>query len=74
MLTLQRTTLRRYSLCRTTALRQAWRRGQPVDVHACIYRIEDGLLRDLGARVGLVEALEVLEAAMAARQDRAIGA
>jgi carbonic anhydrase len=36
------------SLARTTVLRQAWKRGQPVDVHGWIYGIEDGLLRDLG--------------------------
>jgi len=39
------------ALCRTTSLRQAWQRGQPVDVHGWIYGIEDGLLRDLGERV-----------------------
>ena len=38
-------------LARTTVLRQAWRRGQSVDVHGWIYRIEDGLLRDLGVHV-----------------------
>jgi len=35
------------ALARTTVLRQAWKRGQPVDVHGWIYGIEDGLLRDL---------------------------
>ena len=39
------------SLCRTTVIRQAWRRGQSVDVHGWIYGVEDGLLRDLGVRV-----------------------
>jgi carbonic anhydrase len=39
------------ALSRTTVLRQAWKRGQPVDVHGWIYRVEDGLLRDLGERV-----------------------
>jgi carbonic anhydrase len=38
-------------LSRTTVLRQAWKRGQRVDVHGWIYSIEDGLLRDLGLRV-----------------------
>jgi carbonic anhydrase len=38
-------------LSRTTVLRQAWKRGQRVDVHGWIYGIEDGLLRDLGLRV-----------------------
>jgi carbonic anhydrase len=39
------------SPCRTTVMKQAWRRGQPVDVHGWIYGIEDGLLRDLGDRI-----------------------
>jgi carbonic anhydrase len=39
------------TLARTTVLRQAWKRGQPVDIHGWIYGIEDGLLRDLGERV-----------------------
>lgn len=36
------------NVCRTTAVQEAWRRGQPVSVHGWIYSIEDGLLRDLG--------------------------
>jgi carbonic anhydrase len=40
-----------HSLARTTVLRQAWKRGQQVDVHGWIYGIGDGLLRDLGVRV-----------------------
>ena len=39
------------ALSRTTVLRQAWKRGQAVDVHGWIYGVEDGLLRDLGERV-----------------------
>lgn len=46
------------SLCRTTALKQAWRRGQAVDVHGWIYGIEDGLLRDLGDTIASPEDLE----------------
>jgi carbonic anhydrase len=33
--------------CRTTIVRDAWRRGQPLAVHAWIYALQDGLLRDL---------------------------
>lgn len=36
------------NLCRTTVLRDAWKRGQPVAVHGWIYSISDGHLRDLG--------------------------
>lgn len=39
------------TLSRTTVLRQAWKRGQAVDIHGWIYGIGDGLLRDLGERV-----------------------
>ena len=36
-------------LARTTILQDAWRRGQPVSLHAWVYGLEDGLLRDLRA-------------------------
>jgi carbonic anhydrase len=39
------------SLSRTTVVKQAWRRGQAVDIHGWIYGIEDGLLRNLGSAV-----------------------
>lgn len=34
-------------VCETTVIRDAWARGQSVSVHAWIYRLEDGRLRDL---------------------------
>jgi carbonic anhydrase len=36
------------NVCHTTVVRDAWRRRQPLAVHGWIYRIEDGLIRDLG--------------------------
>jgi carbonic anhydrase len=36
---------------RTTIVEEAWRRGQPLTLHAWIYRLTDGLLRDLGYTV-----------------------
>jgi len=36
---------------RTTIVQQAWDRGQDLTVHAWVYRLTDGLLRDLGYRV-----------------------
>ena len=39
------------SLCRTTVMKEAWNRGQAIDVHGWIYGIEDGLLRVLGDRI-----------------------
>jgi carbonic anhydrase len=35
------------NVCETTIVRDAWERGQAVTVHAWIYRLDDGLLRDL---------------------------
>ncbi len=36
------------NVCRTTIVRDAWRRGQDVTVHGWVYGLKDGLLRDLG--------------------------
>lgn len=36
------------SLCRTTVMKDAWSRGDEVQVHGWIYGIQDGLLRSLG--------------------------
>jgi carbonic anhydrase len=36
------------NVCRTTIVQDAWARGQEVTVHALIYRLADGLLKDLG--------------------------
>ena len=36
------------NVARTTILQEAWRRGQSVAVHGWIYRLRDGLIRDLG--------------------------
>ena len=35
------------NVCETTIVQDAWDRGQSVTVHAWIYRLDDGLLRDL---------------------------
>ncbi len=35
-------------MCRTTIVQGAWRRGQPLTVHAWIYRLADGRIRELG--------------------------
>jgi carbonic anhydrase len=39
------------NVCRTTVLQDAWARGQRVTVHACVYGLKDGLLRDLNFNV-----------------------
>ena len=39
------------NVCETTIVQDAWARGQELAVHAWIYGLEDGLLRDLGFAV-----------------------
>jgi carbonic anhydrase len=39
------------NVCQTTVVREAWARGQPLDIHGWIYGIQDGLLRDLEATI-----------------------
>ena len=39
------------NVCHTTIVQDAWRRGQEVAVHGWIYKLADGLLRDLGTRI-----------------------
>ena len=34
-------------VCETTIVQDAWERGQSLTVHAVIYRLDDGILRDL---------------------------
>ncbi|MET0280107.1 MAG: carbonate dehydratase [Steroidobacteraceae bacterium] len=38
------------NVCRTTVVKDAWNRGQHVNVHGLIYSVADGLLRDLKFR------------------------
>jgi carbonic anhydrase len=45
------------NVCRTTIVQDAWRRGQPLSVHGWIYRLQNGLVRDLGLSVSRDEAL-----------------
>jgi len=36
-----------FNVCRTTIVRDAWKRNQPLAVHGWIYSLKDGLLKDL---------------------------
>ena len=53
------------NVARSTIVIDAWRRGQAVMIHGVIYRLRDGLLRDLGLTVDRDDALK-------ARYDAAI--
>jgi carbonic anhydrase len=44
-------------VCRTTIVQDAWRRGQPLSIHGWIYRLQNGLVRDLGLSVSRDESL-----------------
>lgn len=48
------------NVCRTSVLQDAWRRDQPVSVHAWIYRLQDGRLRDTGFCANALEEVEPL--------------
>jgi carbonic anhydrase len=39
------------NVCQTTIARGAWERGQELNVHGWIYRLDDGLLHDLGITI-----------------------
>lgn len=41
--------------CQTTVVQDAWLRGQELTVHGWVYRLEDGVLRDLDVSVSSAE-------------------
>ncbi len=47
-----------HNICRNTIIRQAWKRGQEVNVIGVIYDIHDGLLKQLGIEFRSQEAWE----------------
>ena len=55
------------NVCETTIVQDAWARGQSVTVHAWLYRLDDGLLRDLEFDVDSVEQLTATQTALAQR-------
>jgi len=55
------------NVCATTIARDAWARGQELAVHGWIYRLKDGLLRDLKMTVtGIEEVPAAYQAAVSA--------
>ncbi|MBL0897878.1 MAG: carbonate dehydratase [Reyranella sp.] len=46
------------NVCRTTIVKNAWRRGQDLSIHGWIYGIQDGLLHDLGATISEAKGAE----------------
>jgi carbonic anhydrase len=60
-------------LCRSTVAQQAWERGQRLVVHAWVYRLTDGLLRDLGFGAASLAAAEEQYARAAASDPTGSG-
>lgn len=59
------------NVCHTTVVREAWERGQPLAVHAWIYGLENGHIRDLGLDVrGREQLPDAYEAAVVCLTDR----
>jgi carbonic anhydrase len=58
-------------VCRTTIVQDAWRRDQTLTVHGWIYRLEDGLIRDLGLTVNEQSTLDGRYRAAVSRGIRA---
>ena len=46
------------NVCQTTIVRDAWDRGQKLNVHSWIYGLQDGLLRNLGMCISGVAEIE----------------
>lgn len=44
---------------RTTVLQSAWRRGQPVHIHGCVYGISDGIIQNLDVSTAAAEEIDV---------------
>lgn len=45
------------NVARTEVVRQAWERGQPLEVHGWIYGLRDGLIKDLAVSVARADVL-----------------
>jgi len=54
------------NVCQTTIVRDAWERGQPLQVHGWVYGLKDGLVRDTNFNVnGPEDAVSSYESALA---------
>jgi len=57
------------NLCQTTVVQDAWDRGQALTIHAWVYGVHDGLLRDLGVTVSAYDQLDARMASALARYE-----
>ena len=49
-----------HNVCHTSVVQEAWAKGQELSVHGWIYRIQDGLIRDL--KITISNPSEIAEA------------
>ena len=62
------------NVCQTTVVQEAWQRGQEIVVHGWVYRLHNGLLKDLTMTVSrLDDAVVAYDAAIAAVHARYAG-
>ncbi len=45
-------------VCRTTIVLDAWKRNQPLTVHGWVYRLQSGMLKEIGVSIGNHKDLE----------------
>lgn len=51
------------NVCQTTVVEGAWEAGQELNVHGWIYRLSNGLVRDLGMNIGSNDDLSAIKSA-----------
>lgn len=56
-----------HNVCHTTVVQEAWQRGQELAVHGWIYKIQDGLIRDMNVTISRAD--EIAEAYKLAIQE-----
>lgn len=57
------------NVCETTIVQDAWARGQDITVHGWTYRLDTGLVNDLGMSIGSTDELKVRYAKSVARYE-----
>ncbi|OZA15800.1 MAG: carbonate dehydratase [Polynucleobacter sp. 24-46-87] len=57
------------NVCETTIVQDAWARGQDLTVHGWTYRLESGLVNDLGMSISSAEEMHVRYAKSLSRYD-----
>jgi len=46
------------NVCQSTVLQDAWARGQKLSVHGCVYRLTDGILRDMDMSLSAAQQMD----------------